>query len=366
MVFFAILTAALPALALLVIAIVSRLRSRQPVGTVIAEYAPLPNSNILFDAVLAGSDSKALAAALIDLALRKKIHLVMQPAGDAAGDAAGATKGAKPQFAAEIMPGVRFTGAEQRVLAVFLGAQERGKAARKISPAKGVAGRKAAALLTDTVSDLARRGLIAQRSVRWPSNVVNVLGWVGVAATLVIAGSCGAVWVTEPTAPAGVLVAVAAFGVTVAALIVCPRPWRRFLPPSQLARRHLAGMREYIRLAEADRLRVLQSPQGAMRVPAQAGAERLQLHEQLLPYAVLFGLEKQWAEVLRVDAQAVDGDALLSALDSATAIAELTRLTLQLAEIAGDLGELGALDAVGQVFDAAGSAFEGLGDLFSI
>ncbi|MHA3723943.1 DUF2207 family protein [Leucobacter sp. HY1910] len=362
MLLFAMFFALLPAAALLIIAIVSRLRSRQPVGTVIAEYAPLPNSNILFDAVLAGKDSKALAAALIDLALRKKIHLVMHPAGDAA----GATKGAKPQLAAEIMPGVQFTGPEQRVLAVFLGAQEQGKAARKISPAKGVAGRKAAALLTDTVSDLARRGLIAQRSVRWPSNVVNVLGWVGVAATLVIAGICGAVWVTEPTAPAGVLVAVAAFGVTVAALIVCPRPWRRFLPPSQLARRHLEGLREYIRLAEADRLRVLQSPQGAMRVPAQAGVDRLQLHEQLLPYAVLFGFEKQWAEVLRVDAQAVDGDALLSALDSATAIAELTRLTLQLAEIAGDLGELGALDAVGQVFDAAGSAFEGLGDLLSI
>ncbi|MCD2443853.1 DUF2207 domain-containing protein [Agromyces sp. SYSU K20354] len=86
------------------------------------------------------------------------------------------------------------------------------------------------------------------------------------------------------------------------------------------ARDHLEGLRLYIRLAEADRLRVLQSPSGALRVGAAgvgAGAAAadviganigagavpdpatvLKLNERLLPYSVLFGLEREWSEVL--------------------------------------------------------------------
>ncbi len=65
-------------------------------------------------------------------------------------------------------------------------------------------------------------------------------------------------------------------------------------------RDHLEGLREYIRLAEADRLKVLQSPSGADRSPVSTDDPRevLKLNEKLLPYAVLFGLEKEWAEEL--------------------------------------------------------------------
>ncbi|WP_353815583.1 DUF2207 family protein [Agromyces sp. SYSU T00266] len=92
---------------------------------------------------------------------------------------------------------------------------------------------------------------------------------------------------------------------------------------------HLEGLREYIRLAEADRLRVLQSPSGAERAPmpapdipppapgalptgrpAPVGSRPirsdgtpdpeavLRLNERLLPYSVLFGMEREWSQVL--------------------------------------------------------------------
>jgi hypothetical protein len=63
---------------------------------------------------------------------------------------------------------------------------------------------------------------------------------------------------------------------------------------------HLKGLEVYIELAEADRLRVLQSPQGAEREPidATSGAERLKLIERLLPWAVLTGHERDWAKQL--------------------------------------------------------------------
>ncbi|MET0725549.1 MAG: DUF2207 domain-containing protein, partial [Leifsonia sp.] len=65
-------------------------------------------------------------------------------------------------------------------------------------------------------------------------------------------------------------------------------------------RDHLRGLDEYIRLAEADRIRYLQSPQGAERTPIATDdrEQLLRLNERLLPWAVLFGREKQWTAEL--------------------------------------------------------------------
>ncbi len=66
------------------------------------------------------------------------------------------------------------------------------------------------------------------------------------------------------------------------------------------ARDHLRGLREYLQLAEADRLRVLQSPEGAERRPIDPDDPRqvLHLYERLLPWAIVWGVEKEWSEAL--------------------------------------------------------------------
>ncbi len=67
-------------------------------------------------------------------------------------------------------------------------------------------------------------------------------------------------------------------------------------------RDHLAGLKVFIEWAEADRIRMLQSPQGAERVRVDVSDPRvkLKLYEKLLPYAVVFGQEKQWSQELAV------------------------------------------------------------------
>lgn len=364
MVFFAIFTACIPAVTLLIIAIASRRASRQPVGTVIAEYAPLPGSSVLFDAVLVNADKRALPAALIDLAIRKKLRFVAPHDPDQGQPGRSKPKATKRsgQLLVELAPDAQFTRREQRVLAVFLGERAQDRAARRLVTGRGAAGKRAAALLADTVADLARRGLLAARSVRWPSNIVTVCGWIGVIVTLVVAGICAAVWGEDGTAPAGVIVAVASFGIVIAAMIICPAPWRRFLPPSLAARRHLEGMREYIRLAEADRLRLLQSPQGAVRVPVSNELDRLHIYEQLLPYAILFGQEKEWAEVLRIEASRLDMSEF--DIESALVVAEFAALTLQLVDAVGHMAELSG--GAGQIVDAGGAVLGGIGDLLNI
>ena len=64
-------------------------------------------------------------------------------------------------------------------------------------------------------------------------------------------------------------------------------------------REHLNGLKLFIRLAEADRIAFLQSPDGAQRRPDPTKpGEMIHLYERALPYAVLFGLEKKWASEL--------------------------------------------------------------------
>jgi len=71
-------------------------------------------------------------------------------------------------------------------------------------------------------------------------------------------------------------------------------------------RDYLLGMKDYLQLAEADRFRMLQSPEGAERVRAEGfdvnnPVDKVKLYEKLLPFAVLWGIEKEWARELTVE-----------------------------------------------------------------
>lgn len=66
-------------------------------------------------------------------------------------------------------------------------------------------------------------------------------------------------------------------------------------------RDYLLGLRDYIKLAEQDRIKFLQSPEGAEKIAATGinpgdPKQKVKLFEKLLPYAMLFGLEKDWAK----------------------------------------------------------------------
>jgi hypothetical protein len=63
-------------------------------------------------------------------------------------------------------------------------------------------------------------------------------------------------------------------------------------------RDYLLGLKQFISVAEAERIRIMQSPQGNLTEKIDTGdhAKLVKLYERLLPYAMLFGIEKQWAE----------------------------------------------------------------------
>ncbi len=63
-------------------------------------------------------------------------------------------------------------------------------------------------------------------------------------------------------------------------------------------RDYLYGLRDYMKLAEADRLKVLQSPKGELteKIDVNDTTKLVKLYEKLLPYAMLFGIEREWAK----------------------------------------------------------------------
>lgn len=65
------------------------------------------------------------------------------------------------------------------------------------------------------------------------------------------------------------------------------------------AKDYLRGLEMYMKVGEAERLKILQSVSGAERVATDEGSI-IKLYERLLPYAVIFGITKDWARALQV------------------------------------------------------------------
>ncbi len=63
-------------------------------------------------------------------------------------------------------------------------------------------------------------------------------------------------------------------------------------------RDYLLGLKLYMKMAEADRIKMLQSPHGELteKVDVNDTTHLVKLYERLLPYAMLFGIEKDWAK----------------------------------------------------------------------
>jgi uncharacterized membrane protein YgcG len=74
-------------------------------------------------------------------------------------------------------------------------------------------------------------------------------------------------------------------------------------PAGQTRYDYLLGMKVYLELAEQDRFRMLQSPDGAERVDVGSTTDIIKLSERLLPFAVIWGVEDRWMQELEVRVQ---------------------------------------------------------------
>ncbi len=60
---------------------------------------------------------------------------------------------------------------------------------------------------------------------------------------------------------------------------------------------YILGLKEYIKMAEVDRIKFHQNPEAAIKYGEYKDKKvKVKLYEQLLPYAIIFGLENEWSE----------------------------------------------------------------------
>ena len=288
------LGAALLGLAGMVVAGIARLgrwRSQPGRPTIIAEYLPPKGVNLLEAADVARATTKAMAAQFLSFAVRGNVR-VLEVEGkkhyqlelEHADQVDEAERSILARLFPGLQPGTR-RDLKARDAKLSLALQRELRASRKRMLTAGLRQKKGGAL---------RGWLIALAVV---SGIVSIG-----ASAIAIGGEIGGAW------PILVLILGAAFSGGILALTASVRP---LTAAGAELRDYLKGVKVYIALAEADRLRVLQSPEGALRSPyrpdpaalptdAAAGGtpQVLRLYERLLPFAVLFGQEKQWSGVL--------------------------------------------------------------------
>jgi uncharacterized membrane protein YgcG len=297
--------AALVAVAMGVLALTLRLtrwRHHPGRGIIVAEYEPPAQTTVMEAAELVGHATRGVSATLLELAVRGDLRVIetapkkysVEAVGPGAAGAAGdadARELARLLFSAAAADKVGTGAAPRRDLASSDSALAKALYALRARVAKRV------------VANGWRR--TPDRGLRLTLAIVGfVAGVVGFICSIVaLDAAMGGVWPVLLFI-AGLLGAMLAIG-----SVVSVRP---LTEQGRALRDRLEGLREYIRLAEADRLKMLQSPTGALRsaVP-EAGDGRggvigdprrddtvLRITERLLPYAVLFGLEQEWSREL--------------------------------------------------------------------
>ncbi|MGM1017134.1 MAG: DUF2207 domain-containing protein [Actinomycetota bacterium] len=154
------------------------------------------------------------------------------------------------------------------------------------------------------MTELAKRGETeaAERGLttRERSRTASIIGWFAIAATVsgIGLGTWGIVSERISAVPGFIVICIAFVAVLISSFMAFSK-LPVLTPEGARTYEYLLGVKEFIRVAEADRIRMLQSASGAER-RRDGDVDVVVLYERLLPYAMLFGQEKEWGEVLEV------------------------------------------------------------------
>jgi len=292
----------------LIAAIVVRfvyLRDAPGRGIVVAQYQPPEGLSTLVAANIVGKPKKGMAATIVDLAVQKNLRILEHDQGwskvfgvqklSSAGLAPdeqrvmGALFSINPFTMGGVLPGLKnlfsIGGSTPQPEPDPAGE------VRWLTKGDTVLGQQVVALTKAVEREVEAGGLRKKPSGR--PMIIVVLAFV--AAMILLIGQAifgGESEISIITAVLG-LNAVPWIAIFAIGMIARRRP---LTTKGAELKEHLDGMREFIRVAEADRLQMLQSVSGAERINTSDTTAIIKVYEKLLPYAVIFGLEKEWAQ----------------------------------------------------------------------
>jgi uncharacterized membrane protein YgcG len=258
-------------------------------GTIIPEYVP-PQEDLLLAADVAGLTKKSVPAQTLDLAVSGRVRVLEAAKGFFGRPSYTLEFVSTEATGREALRRPHATSDEQQFLAALFGEPLAPGDTLELGSSNSRVARAIQSLLKRVHKDTTTLGY----RTTGPRAPIRALIFTGLAATvlavasaiLCIVGVYGGGWAF------GILLgSVVLFVATAVLLSRSP-----LTSTGTTLREYVDGLRLYVELAEADRIRYLQSPQGAQRVPVAVNdpREMLQLTERLLPWAVLFGAEKKW------------------------------------------------------------------------
>ncbi|MBX3093924.1 MAG: DUF2207 domain-containing protein [Cryobacterium sp.] len=256
-----------------------RLRDEPGRPVVVAEYLPPEDGTILVSSILAGASGKATTAMLLHLAVSGNLRIVEE--------------GGKGKYRLDFLSEEGLDVDERGMLRAIFGSSGRPGSTRRLTSNDEAAAKRIAEVVKSAKAAMVAEGYRRPYPAGSTVPPMLVAAVAGIAAfvfgAIGLDLAFGGPWaIVMLLAPVFMLVTWA-----VLAKIALTAKGAEH-------RDHLRGLKEYIRLAEQDRLNYLQSPQGALRTPVATGDrhELIRLNERLLPYAVLFRQEKKWAAEL--------------------------------------------------------------------
>jgi uncharacterized membrane protein YgcG len=281
------LGAGLVALAAAVLAIVWRstgLRDARGRPAVIAEYTPPPNADVFTSAVVLGRTRRAAASGFVALAVRGNLQIVEQPSESVFSK--------KPEYWLHAVHSDGLSAQELEFYRLIFddrpdGRRELSKTDTKL--AKGVQAFLKKVRATAMTEGFYKKGNSGRRLL------LALVAFVAGIATLLFGAMLDARGLGGSFPFIPVALAVVSVGVTWVLMIRTP-----LAAAGAELRDYLRGVQLYLTVAEEERFRMLQSPDGALKtqIAAPDGGQIVKIYEKLLPFAVLWGVEDDWARVL--------------------------------------------------------------------
>ncbi len=251
-------------------------------GIVVPQFEPFPELGIMEAAVLLRRQPRDLPAQFVQLVVMRAARLVDR----------GADAAKNRRYRLELLDTSMLDRDDAIAVATLFGGTGK-RTGIDLDTKNQRLGDRVQSLRSKVQVEVSKRYLRRIRS-RWTAVVRIALALNGVAAVFVAfwAGETGA------SSPSLIVQLVAVFlvGLVLMGFAGSPEVLTR---EGALAREHLDGIRDYLELAEADRIRVLQGPETAERtLDPDDREEVVRLYERLLPYAMLFGIEDRWQREL--------------------------------------------------------------------
>jgi uncharacterized membrane protein YgcG len=259
-------------------------------GTIIPQYSVPENLNVMVAAHLVDRGANAIPAQLVSLAVRKKLRILDYP-----------VTGSGAEYTLQFLTDEGTDDLERRLLTAVFGTDPESGAVRELTPADESLG-----TAVNAVSDAAKEAIVGT-GLRLPLKLAGI-GFALLAAltfAVAVVNQLATIFGAYSLAPWPLASIVLSIVALVVAILLTQRKGL-LTPLGADTRDYLLGMEVYLKLAEQDRFRMLQSPDGAQRVDVGDTKQVVKLYEKLLPFAVIWGVEDEWSKELEIRAAEAD------------------------------------------------------------